>query len=109
MHLRQLASMGAAIFLDIPRSFIAIPGRLVIRSGSHLNAIQPFDRNSGDFSMRGPKPGFWRKYEAQQTSLVASCMPRTAVLSGDKPMAIKAPLAVCALPGRLVATPSGWN
>jgi hypothetical protein len=36
-------------------------------------------------------------------------MPRTAVLSGDKPIAIKAPLAACALPGRLVATPSGWN
>ena len=59
--------------------------------------------------MRGPKPGFWRKYEAQQASHVASCMPRTAVMSGDKPMAIKAPLAVCLLPGRLVATPSGWN
>lgn len=57
--------------------------------------------------MRGPKPGFWRNYEAQQTSLVASCMPRTAVLSGDKPMVIKAPLAVCGLPCRLVA--SGWN
>jgi hypothetical protein len=54
--------------------------------------------------MRGPKPGFWRKYETQQTSLVASCMPRTAVPSGDKPMVIKAPLAVCTLPGWLVAS-----
>ena len=52
--------------------------------------------------MRGPKPGFWRKYEAQQTFLVASCMPRTAVLSGDKPMAIKALL--CGLPS---ARPTG--
>jgi hypothetical protein len=59
--------------------------------------------------MRGPKPCFWRKYETQQTSLVASCMPRTAVLSGDKPMAIKAPLAVCPLPARQLASPSGWN
>ena len=59
--------------------------------------------------MRGSKPGFWKKYEAQQMSLVASCMPRTTVQSGDKPTAIKAPLAVCTLPGRLAATPSGWN
>ena len=59
--------------------------------------------------MRGPKPGFWRKYEAQQTFLVASCMPRTAVLSGDKPMAIKATLAVCPLLVPQVASPSGWN
>ena len=59
--------------------------------------------------MRGPKPGFWRKYEAQQTFLVASCMPRTVVLSSDKPMAIKAPLAVCPLPARQLASPSGWN
>jgi hypothetical protein len=59
--------------------------------------------------MRGPKPGFWRKYEAQQTFLVASCMPRTAVLSGDKPMAIKALLAVCPLPVPQIASPSGWN
>jgi hypothetical protein len=50
--------MGAAIFLDIPRSFIAISRRLVIRSGSHLNAIQPFDRNSGDFSCVDPSPVF---------------------------------------------------
>ena len=59
--------------------------------------------------MRGPKPGFWRKYEAQQTFLAASCMPRTVVLSSDKPMAIKAPLAVCPLPARQLASPSGWN
>jgi hypothetical protein len=59
--------------------------------------------------MRGPKPGFWKKYETLQMSMVASCMPRTAVRSGDKPMAVKAPLAVCTLPGRLTATPVGWN
>jgi hypothetical protein len=59
--------------------------------------------------MRGSKPGFWKKYEAQQMSLIASCMPQTAAQSDEKPMAVKAPLAVCPLPGRLLAAPSGWN
>jgi hypothetical protein len=36
--------------------------------------------------MRGPRPGFWLNYEKQQLSLVASCMPLTAVVSGDKPL-----------------------
>jgi hypothetical protein len=59
--------------------------------------------------MRGTKLSFWRKYEAMQMSMAASCMPRTAVQSGYKPMPIKAPLVVCPVTGRLVATPTGWN
>jgi hypothetical protein len=57
---------------------------------------------------RGSTPTFWRKYEAQQISMIASCMPRAAVQSLDKPMVIKASLAVCPLPGKSVATPLGW-
>jgi hypothetical protein len=54
--------------------------------------------------MRGSKPGFWKTYEAQQISLIASCMPKAAAVSGVKPIEIKAPLAFYALPGRLTAT-----
>ena len=59
--------------------------------------------------MRGTKLSFWRKYEAMQISMAASCMPRTAAQSGDKPMPIKAPLAVCPVPSQMVAIPTGWN
>jgi hypothetical protein len=36
-------------------------------------------------------------------------MPKTAVVSAAKPMQIKTPLAFCALPGRIPATPVHLN
>ena len=58
---------------------------------------------------RGTSAGFWRKYEYLQLSMTASCMPKTAVVSATKPMQIKTPLAFCALPGRIPATPVHLN
>jgi hypothetical protein len=49
---------------------------------------------------RGTKPGFWKSYNRQQFSMLASCMPTLAANEGAKPMKIQAPLAVCTPPSR---------
>ena len=53
----------------------------------------------------GSTAAFWKKYNGLQLSMTASCMPKTALSCAAKPMQIKTPLAFCALPCRLQASP----
>jgi hypothetical protein len=43
---------------------------------------------------KGTSPTFWKKYEAMQVSMIASCMPTTAAAGGAKPLTIPARLEV---------------
>jgi hypothetical protein len=47
---------------------------------------------------KGTSPTFWKKYEAMQIAMAASCMPRTAISSATRPMQIQRPQAVCLQP-----------
>ena len=38
---------------------------------------------------RGSTAGFWKMYEATQLSMAASCMPKTALVSGVNPTVSK--------------------
>lgn len=54
---------------------------------------------------RGSSAAFWKKYNGLQFSMAASCMPNTARVSEAKPIKVKAPAAVCLVPGRVPAKP----